>query len=526
MSDRRAKGCLAAAVIWCVILGVLAVAYRFLVHPYLQEKLKTETSSASSYQHEIVVAADSFSGYAVLRSEAIKQDLKSQQIKLTVQDDRADYTARLEALRAGQVQMAAFTIDSLIAAGAKAGDFPASIVMVIDETKGGDAIVAWKSAVASLQDLNQPDARLVLTPDSPSEFLARVVVAHFNLPNLPSDWRVSANGAKEVYQQFTTGKTAGRRAYVLWEPYVSRALEQSGAHVLIDSARLKGFVVDVLVAQREFLRDHPDLVQKVIEAYGRAAYATSQQPDGWLKLVREDSRLTGVESLTDDQARQVVEGIRWKNTLENYAHFGLVTGASAGGLSTLDDMIGNIMDVLLKTKAITADPLGGQFHTLYYDRVLTAMRGANYHPGRGLNLVDGIGPGSNDLEQVRGEAEAKALTPEQWANLQPVGELRIDAIEFGRGSANISVTSERELQALAKRLGTFPSYYLRVIGHARAEGDPEANRILAQNRAESVARFLESQGLSANRIRTEAATTKVTGGAGQAVSFAVGQVPF
>jgi hypothetical protein len=127
------------------------------VHPYLQEKLKTETSSASSFQHEVVVAADSFSGYAVLRSEALKQDLKSQQIKLTVQDDQADYTARLAALRAGKVQLAAFTIDSLIAAGAKAGEFPASIVMVIDETKGGDAIVAWKSSVASLQDLNQPD---------------------------------------------------------------------------------------------------------------------------------------------------------------------------------------------------------------------------------------------------------------------------------------------------------------------------------------------------------------------------------
>ena len=61
MSDRRAKGCLAAAVIWCLILGVLAIAYRFLVHPYLQEKLKTETSSTSSFQHEVVIAADSFS---------------------------------------------------------------------------------------------------------------------------------------------------------------------------------------------------------------------------------------------------------------------------------------------------------------------------------------------------------------------------------------------------------------------------------------------------------------------------------
>jgi hypothetical protein len=40
------------------------------------------------------------------------------------------------------VQLAVFTIDSLITAGAKAGDFPGSIVLVIDETKGGDAIVA------------------------------------------------------------------------------------------------------------------------------------------------------------------------------------------------------------------------------------------------------------------------------------------------------------------------------------------------------------------------------------------------
>ena len=32
--------------------------------------------------------------------------------------------------------------------------------------------------------------------------------------------------------------------------------------------------------------------------------------------------------------------------------------------------------------------------------------------------------------------------------------------------------------------------------------------------------------LSANRIRTEALPTKVAGGGGQAVSFAVGQVPF
>src|SRR5687767_15408039 len=154
MSERRAKGCLLAAILWCVILALLAVGYKFFVHPYVSEKLKTATGSASQYKHEIVVAADSFSGYAFLRSEAVKQELKARQIKLTFQDDKGDYAGRIKALQAGKVQLAVFTIDSLITAGAKAGAFPGSIVLVIDETKGGDAVVALKGAVSSLQDFN------------------------------------------------------------------------------------------------------------------------------------------------------------------------------------------------------------------------------------------------------------------------------------------------------------------------------------------------------------------------------------
>jgi hypothetical protein len=46
-----------------------AVGYKFFVHPYFADKLKGETGSASQYKHEIIVAADSFSGYAILRSD-------------------------------------------------------------------------------------------------------------------------------------------------------------------------------------------------------------------------------------------------------------------------------------------------------------------------------------------------------------------------------------------------------------------------------------------------------------------------
>ena len=76
MSEKRAKGCLVAAVIWCFILLVLAIAYKFLVHPYLSNKLEEDTSSTSQYSTEIIIAADSFSGYSILRSDSVVHALR------------------------------------------------------------------------------------------------------------------------------------------------------------------------------------------------------------------------------------------------------------------------------------------------------------------------------------------------------------------------------------------------------------------------------------------------------------------
>ena len=82
------------------------------------------------------------------------------------------------------------------------------------------------------------------------------------------------------------------------------------------------------------------------------------------------------------------------------------------------------------------------------------------------------------------------------------------------------------MQELARRLQSYPQFYLRVIGHARAEGDPEANRQLAQSRADAAAQYLTNAGVNANRIRTEALPSKSESGDAQAVSFVAGQVPY
>ena len=163
---------------------------------------------------------------------------------------------------------------------------------------------------------------------------------------------------------------------------------------------------------------------------------------------------------------------------------------------------------------------------LFYDRTRAGLRNARFHPGQGLSLLADVASADTASETVRSDKELPQLTDQQWTGLHPVGELKTTAIAFGRGSANLTLDSERDLQDLARRLQSFPRFYLRVIGHARAEGDPEANRVLALARATAAAQLLISQGVGSARIRTEAALPSARGGEAQVVSFVVGQVPY
>ncbi len=520
MAGKSVKGILAAAAVWIVILAALAVATKFLILPRLRGELTDETSSSSQYKNEIVLAADSFSGYCVLRSDAMRNDLKAQGVKLVVEDDAADYESRMKALASRKIQMAVFTIDSFLTSGEKIGKFPATIVMVIDETKGADAIVAFKDAVASVQDLDDPEARIVLTPNSPSEFLARTVIAHFNLPSLPDKWWEEADGAGDVFKKMTSSDVNSKRAYVMWEPYVSRALEYDGAHLLLDSGKLKGYIVDVLVAERTFLRDNPDLVRAVVEAYFRSAYSSEHKTGGMEALVKSDAKATGSESLTDEQARKLVEGIEWKNTLENYAYFGL---HQAGQAQHIEDIIANITDVLIKTGAMSQDPLGGKANTIFYDGVLRSLQAANFHPAKKVDVIDGLGLNSDDLDEVRTSAAVRPLSEAEWNKLSPVGSLRIEPISFARGTARINVQSRRDMDNLARKLESWPQYYLLVVGHARSEGDADANLALARERAQEALNYLLSAGVDPNRVRAEAAKPRGGNGAHQSVSFELKQ---
>ncbi len=470
-------------------------------------------------KQRVKLALDSFSGYAVLRTQALARDLRSRGIAVELVDDGADYPARLKSLTSGETPLAVFTIDALIKTCAEQGSIPAKIVAIIDETTGADAMIAHGAGLPDLAALNQSSTRFVLTRDSPSETLARVVMAGFNLPNVPREPWVAANGAEDVYRRFLQADRQLPQAFVLWEPYVSRALaEVPGAVRLLDSSRFTGYIVDVLVVQEDFLLNHREVVSDIVAAYFRVAHSFWRDKHGAANLVRADAQ--GSEPLSEAQSQQLVRGIWWKNTVENYAHFGLPVAGNAQSLLSLATMIRNITTVLLETGSITQDPAASDPGRLYHDGILRALQQANFHP----NLS---GPG----ESLRAKAAPVPLSEDEWQRLQPIGELKVDRIVFRPGGHQLLASSEHALRRLAETLRAWPQAYLVVQGNARGNpGDSTeiktATAELAQRRAQQALEFLVAAGVETDRLRAATAQQPAAGGEAQSVTFTLGQRPY
>ncbi len=521
---RNARSILIAVVLWVGILGAAASIVRYVILPNQEAKerksLLGKTGAEGRYDHKLRLAADSFSGYFVFRSKAFQDRLAKESIQLTVEDDGADYRARMQALKRGELQLAVFPLNSFLQVGHELGEFPATIIYLIDETVGADAIVAPKRSVAEIAALNDAKARIVATPDSPSEFLSRVLLASFQLPELSEqNWMKSADGAEQVYRKLRGDSGKSPTAYALWEPYVAKALQDDDIHVLLDSSKLKGFIVDALVVERSFLVDQYDVVKEVVEAYARTVYEKRDHLD---EALREDASFLQ-ESMSAEEAAQMSKGILWKNTLENYAHFGI--NGTNHSLDNIEDMLQKILDVLVKTEAMPPDALQDPIHSLYFTRILEEMKSEKFHPGRELSLIKDSSMMDVD-ESMRETRQLEALSAAQWNRLLPVGEMRVEAITFGRGTARLNISSRRELQALATLLASWPEYYLTVTGRVRPGGDEQAALALAEARARAAVDFLVDSGVAKERIRPQAEVAQENATTSQSVSFFVGQLPF
>ncbi|GAA5219908.1 OmpA family protein [Membranihabitans marinus] len=95
--------------------------------------------------------------------------------------------------------------------------------------------------------------------------------------------------------------------------------------------------------------------------------------------------------------------------------------------------------------------------------------------------------------------------PEIIVRVDPVkvdSRITLDPIYFNRGKDRILSVSYPEIQRLVDVMKKYKNISILIEGHTDNFGDEEALRELSEKRAYAVKRFLESQGVSSDRMRT------------------------
>jgi OmpA-OmpF porin, OOP family len=77
--------------------------------------------------------------------------------------------------------------------------------------------------------------------------------------------------------------------------------------------------------------------------------------------------------------------------------------------------------------------------------------------------------------------------------------LTFDNVNFATGSAILTDSSKIQLSDLVKIMKAYPKVAIKIEGHTDNKGNAQSNKKLSLNRAESVMKFLQTNGLDATR---------------------------
>ena len=484
------KGNLKGAIAVFIIFSLVVVGF-FFGKPIWDDFRQQKTSDARETKGKIKIAFDNWAGYVPLCSSEMKKRMRGSGWVLECQDDKADYTKRMERLYKGEIEFAVATVDSYILNAASL-DFPGVIGAVIDKSKGGDAILAWQDKVSSLDALKgRTDIRVAFTPNSPSHHLGKAAVAHFDVPELlpKGDKRIETNGSEEALKKLLDRKAD---VAILWEPDVSKALAKKGIIKLLGTDQTERLIVDILVVNRKFSEKNSGVVKMLLETYFKVLKMYRDEPELLKKEIMAQSGLSAnaVDSL--------LKGIHWATLTENAQEwFGI---SSDGGYADqgLVDTIDSTVRILMQSGDFAKNPIpqGDPYRLTekeYIKELFTKGFAGFTTPGA---KNTGQSSPANSLE-----ARFALLGEDGWNALREIGTLKIQPVTFQSGTADMGIQGKEEIDRVAETLKHYPNFRVVIKGHTSIEGDPVMNRNLSQERAESVARYLVvTYSVDANRL--------------------------
>jgi NitT/TauT family transport system substrate-binding protein len=240
-------------------------------------------------------------------------------------------TDRRAALAAGRLQGMCTTVDAHVITAANG--IPVKQVLALDDSYGGDGIVAKKS-IQKVEDLK--GKTVAGHKGGATLFWINYVLNKHGMSM--DDIDMLDMKAGDAASAFVAGKVD---AAVTWQPHLSKAAEQGGGHVLLTSRETPGIIVDSLAFTPDFIEANRSSVEKIVEAWYEALDYHKKKPDEANAIM---AKFTGDKP---EAFAGYLSDVRFYGPQENKRYFG--TPEKPGDLY---DVVQRAVDLWLKTGQI------------------------------------------------------------------------------------------------------------------------------------------------------------------------------
>ena len=350
-------------------------------------------------------------------------------------------------------------------------------VMIVDNTRGADAIIAKDPSIRSVEDL--AGKKLALLQFTPSHGMSIDAIDNSSLSARKKQtveyvYIAAEDGLAGVRAALESGSVD---AAALWDPDLSLALRATKGHVVYSTKTASNLIFDVIVCDQRVLNDPQgrDAVQKLVNGWMKGVDAAKANPDQAVDaLVKTEEFFT---LLAKDEGKPFVkklfDNLLWTGVADNARILGM-----SGGTNHYERVYQRF-DQIYRAAGALANPKSPVIAS--QDSFDTSFI---------RNLYDASTTAQVEAKKV----ETYTAVEREVAVQAPATVTKPVIVNFGSGQSALSKRAERTIDTdMVPFIENNGSAYFEISGNTDSTGNLAINNRLSQARAEAVVDYLSKQ---------------------------------
>ena len=350
-------------------------------------------------------------------------------------------------------------------------------VMIVDNTRGADAIIAKNPAIRSVEDL--AGKKLALLQFTPSHGMSIDAIDNSSLSARKKQtveyvYIAAEDGLAGVRAALESGSVD---AAALWDPDLSLALRAIKGHVVYSTKTASNLIFDVIVCDQRVLDDPQgrDAVQKLVNGWMKGVDAAKANPDQAVDaLVKTEEYFT---LLAKDEGKPFVKSLfgnlLWTGVADNARILGMSGGTNHySRVYQRFDQIYRAVGALANPKSPVIAPQDS-FDTRFIRTLYDA---------------------SSKVQAEAKQVETYTAAAREVAVQAPATVTKPVTVNFSTGQAALTKRAEKIIDTdMVPFIENNGNAYFEISGNTDSTGNAIVNGRLSQARAEAVVDYLAKQ---------------------------------